>query len=283
MMFATHPIHHQEQRQQPLSSPTRPPTMLPSFTPTRPSPLSPRRSPSTPLADPQPPQFNFSSPLTTPLRTPFTSASVSPEHHQQQPQQPQQPTFTFSSRSKSSPTYAQRYASTIANPMAKHTSPSTRRSLFLNRVKREREDGRFENRGEQLVLMEHVAEEKQWGEAMRRRAERLLLGGIGEEEEMDEGGDYEDVDVHALDEYLQQEQAAEMDLLNMNSAAQNNNLYQQTQPQQQQQQQQQQIGYTDPSTSFNDEEYDDLFMDLAGPEGSSQGHQFAHSQDMDMS
>ncbi|PWY92453.1 hypothetical protein BO70DRAFT_425151 [Aspergillus heteromorphus CBS 117.55] len=243
--------------------------MLPTFSPARPSPLSPRRQ-QQPPADPQTPQFNFSSPLTstTPLRTPYTStypsvsAFGSPEHHPRQ-QQEHQRGFTFSSRSKSSgsPSYAQRYASTIANPMAKHTSPSARRSLFLNRVKREREDGRFENRGEQLVLMEHVAEEKRWGE--------------------------KNIDPHALNEYMQyiQEEEDALDLrMNMAMSAE------------QAQAQGHMMGaghpshghgYYDPAAaaaaaaSFSDEEYDDLFMDLAGEPSQSQSH--SHSQDMDMS
>lgn len=89
----------------------------------------------------------------------------------------------FSSRSRSSPTYAQRYA-TLSNPLnnasrtyATSTSPSartTRRTIFLNRVKAGRDTERFENRGEQLMMMEHVAEQKQWGELMRRRADGLM-------------------------------------------------------------------------------------------------------------
>ena len=104
-------------------------------------------------------------------------------------------------------------------------SPSARRNLFLNRVKRDRDDGRFGDRGEQLVLMEHVAEEKRWGEVMRRRAEEMI-GVVEEEEECymngfgmlysplyDSGNVVrvltnsclDDVDAHALDEYLQEQ------------------------------------------------------------------------------
>jgi hypothetical protein len=89
----------------------------------------------------------------------------------------------FSSRSRSSPTYAQRYAA-LSNPLsnasrtyATSTSPSarnTRRAVFLNRIKAGRDAERFENRGEQLMMMEHVAEQKQWGELMRRRADGLM-------------------------------------------------------------------------------------------------------------
>lgn len=91
----------------------------------------------------------------------------------------------------------------------------------------------------------------------------------------------DDVDAHALDEYLQ-EQAAEMERLEHLN-------------QQQQQQQYHQGGFDSGgrgnggmNTSFSDEEeYDDLFMDLAGHGGhndiSGSSGEFAHSQDMDMS
>lgn len=74
------------------------------------------------------------------------------------------------------------------------TSPEARahrRTLFLNRIKQDRDAGRFEARGEQLVLMEDVAEERRRRESMARRAERIMAGfGIDEEEqgrEWDEG------------------------------------------------------------------------------------------------
>lgn len=72
------------------------------------------------------------------------------------------------------------------------TSPEARahrRTLFLNRIKQDRDAGRFEARGEQLVLMEDVAEERRRRESMARRAERIMAGfGIDEEEQgWDEG------------------------------------------------------------------------------------------------
>lgn len=62
--------------------------------------------------------------------------------------------------------------------------------LFLNRIKQDRDAGRFEARGEQFVLMEDMAEEKRRREAMERRAERIMTGfGIEEERgfNLDEG------------------------------------------------------------------------------------------------
>ncbi|EAW09672.1 uncharacterized protein ACLA_038870 [Aspergillus clavatus NRRL 1] len=194
---------------------------------------------------------------------------------------------TLSSRSRSSPSYAQRYA-TISNPLSNatrsystSTSPSARtarRNMFLNRIKQDRDAGRFENRGEQMMMMECVAEQKQWEELMRRRADGLVWGyaldeevGDGEMERLDE------VDVHALDEYVSEEQAMETALLE-------NMPMQMYQSQEQGREQGQagrapagnMAGFHDTGASFSDEEeYDDIFMDLAdqGPQG----------QDMDMS
>ncbi|PWY84580.1 hypothetical protein BO94DRAFT_575967 [Aspergillus sclerotioniger CBS 115572] len=268
MMFAALPMQQQQQ-----SQPQQPHQFQQSqyqqqqHTPTRPSPLSPHRTPTTTAAT----QFNlnFSSPFTTtPIKSPskFDPISPSPTPQHQQPS-----------------SYAQRYASTISNPMTKHmmtsASPSARRNLFLNRVKRARDEGRFENRGEQLVLMEHVAEEKRWGEVMRRRAERL--GGFGEEEDevVGEEGIPDDMDAHALDEYLQ-EQAAEMERLEYL-----NDMYDGPHRQQSDGGGGGGGAGAGAGASFSDEEYDDLFMDLAEhqPHTRGSGQEFAHSQDMDMS
>lgn len=131
-----------------------------------------------------------------------------PQQHQPQPQSQEE-----QSSSRPVSHYAARYANTIANPLASRrnggntmassrgarsasgaTSPEARahrRTLFLNRIKQDRDAGRFEARGEQLVLMEDVAEERRRRESMARRAERIMAGfGIDEEEqgrEWDEG------------------------------------------------------------------------------------------------
>jgi hypothetical protein len=65
----------------------------------------------------------------------------------------------------------------------------------------------------------------------------------------------EDAEIQALNEYLEQEHALEMDLLERIQPAQND------------------MQGTAPS-SFSDDEYDDIFMDLAEP---------SPPQDMDMS
>ncbi|KAF4292435.1 hypothetical protein CNMCM8686_007433 [Aspergillus fumigatus] len=174
----------------------------------------------------------------------------------------------FSPRSSSSPTYAQRYAA-LANPLnnvsrtyATSASPSARdarRAVFLKRIRADRDAKRFENRGEQLMMMEHVAEQKQWGELMRRRADGLMEAYQLNEDAGEEMDGIDDADVRALDEYVSEEQAMESALLEMAHVPFEN------------------TGRThEANSSFSDEEeYDDIFMSLA-----DQGPQ---SQDMDMS
>ena len=86
----------------------------------------------------------------------------------------------------------------------------------------------------------------------------------------------DDMDAHALDEYLQ-EQAADMERLEYL-----NDMYQGQYPQQSDTSS---GGGAGAGASFSDEEYDDLFMDLAEhqPHMSASGQGFGHSQDMDMS
>ncbi|KAL5002383.1 hypothetical protein BDV10DRAFT_119817 [Aspergillus recurvatus] len=260
------------------------------WTPARPSPLSPRRQSTTaapftvtttPTSQPQfqhpvfsftpspsPPKNKFGT--TPPLRTPNSDADANAN-------------ATISPTPSSN--YATRYKNTISNPLFAHstkctyissTSPrarSVRRNAFLNRVKQDRDNGRVEARAEQLAYMEDIAEQKEWAESMKRRADEIQARyGLGIEE--GEGEDeYEHLDavdeaeIQALDEYLEQERAMEMALLKAMDADSA-------------------VGVTghlpdgtghsanDAASSFSDEEYDNIFMDLVD-----------HSppEDMDMS
>lgn len=96
-------------------------------------------------------------------------------------------------------TYGQRYISRISNPLSNifrsGSSPSSsfsvrntkRRDAFLNRVKRNRDDERFEARGEQLMMMEYLSEEKKWKAAMQKDADKLFqqYSKYGAEEEQE--------------------------------------------------------------------------------------------------
>lgn len=48
------------------------------------------------------------------------------------------------------------------------------RELFLNRVKRDRDTDRYNQRGEQLLMLEHVSEQRRWAERMRASAENVF-------------------------------------------------------------------------------------------------------------
>ncbi|KAL4918537.1 hypothetical protein BDW62DRAFT_62613 [Aspergillus aurantiobrunneus] len=246
------------------------------WTPARPSPLSPRRQSSSATAfttttTPSPNQPQFQSP------TSIFSFSPSPS-----PSQIKAETTTTSSRSNTNthtnpnaisptPTYASRYKTAISNPLLSHSSKrnftssasprarSVRRNAFLNRVKQDRESGRFEARADQLAYMEDIAEQKEWAEEMRLRAEEIQSRfglGIDEEEEGEEyeGAHEDEADAQALDCFIEQERR-EMELLDRMESA--GHLPYENEPRQ-----------SDGTSSFSDEEYDDIFMDLMdrGPE-----------------
>jgi hypothetical protein len=114
---------------------------------------------------------------------PFTFTSTS-HHHQQQQQNiftPTSPSPTPSTR----PRYAERYATQIANPMRSTTSlaRSKTRKMFLNRVKNERDTGRFEARGEQMMMAEYLADKRRWEESMARDVDGVLRGVEGDIED----------------------------------------------------------------------------------------------------
>ncbi|KAJ5499775.1 hypothetical protein N7453_008826 [Penicillium expansum] len=152
--------------------------------------------------------------------------------HAQTPASPSSPT-------RQKPKYEARYASTIANPLqgAAGLARSKTRKMFLNRVRHERDDGRFEARGEQMMRMEHLADRRRW----------------------------EENDVDALDEFISQEEAMEMALMETQTGlpARVGDLRS-----------------NGPGVLFSDDEYDDIFMGLSEPRGDQCQSQ---SQDMDMS
>ncbi|KAL4786177.1 hypothetical protein BJX76DRAFT_134767 [Aspergillus varians] len=245
------------------------------WTPTRPSPLSPRRqsSSTTTFATTPTHQPQFQSPTSIFAFTPSPSPSQNKTEPTTASSRSRSPNFNTNANANvnaTSPTptqtYATRYTTTISNPLLAHsikrayassTSPrarSVRRNAFLNRVKQDRESGRFEARAERLAYLEDIAEHKELVEAMRRRADEIQsMFGPGIEDE-DGEGEYldtaDEAEIQALDEYLEQEHAMEMELLaQMESAG-----YQTPtaiEPRQ-----------GDPVSSFSDEEYDDIFMDM---------------------
>lgn len=170
------------------------------WTPARPSPLSPRRASSSSFKTTTPGnQPQFQAPASIFAFTP----SPSPSHDKSEPvnifSRSRSPNANADTNATTSPTpvptYATRYAATISNPLNAHstkrtftssTSPrarSVRRNAFLNRVKQERESGRFEARAERLAYLEDIAEHKEWAEDMRMRADEIQSKfGLGIEE-----------------------------------------------------------------------------------------------------
>ncbi|KAL2014277.1 hypothetical protein VTN00DRAFT_1802 [Thermoascus crustaceus] len=259
------------------------------YAPARSSPLAPcnvnissssssRRSMSSHSFSPSSSKFG-----TFPLQFQF-----SPDQERRNGDQQQQPKSQLQSQqtqhttaTKPSP-YAQRYASKISNPL-RNISPVSRekrRDIFLNRVKRDREAGKFEARGEQLMMMEYVAEQKQWNEAMRRDADGILRGYNLEEvvEEERELVRQDEADIHALDEYIIPQEEQEMELALVENMERD---------QSGQQHHNGDAGVvarsprSDRGSSYGDDDYEDIFMDLADQMDCTE--QIQHSQGMDMS
>ncbi|KAJ5760925.1 hypothetical protein N7520_008081 [Penicillium odoratum] len=171
---------------------------------------------------------------------------------------PSFPTFNFSPNATMSPTspspsaratkFADRYAAQVANPMKSSASlaRSKTRKMFMNRVRNDREEGRFEARGEQMMHADYLADKRRWEESMAR--DIVPMQGEGELEEED-NNDMLPEDDRAFDEFISQEEAMEMAMKETEN----------------------QHG------SFSDDEYDDIFMTLPEPAPSYE------SQDMDMS
>ncbi|KAJ5918497.1 hypothetical protein N7466_010489 [Penicillium verhagenii] len=242
-------------------SPTTPFRQTSHYTPTRPSPLGPRTS------NIATPPWTMGSPLTRRTRTPKTSRStrelLRPDLHHSSPSTnifgastpcnffPAQSNLmspTSPSPSTRSTKFADRYAAQVANPMkgSAALARSKTRKMFMNRVRNERDEGRFEARGEQMMHADYLADKRKWEAAMARD----LDGSIQAEAEEDDM--LPDEDTRAFDEYVSQQEAMEM-ALNQTGDQQN--------------------------CSFSDDEYDDIFMSL--PE-----HALSHDnecQDMDMS
>lgn len=55
--------------------------------------------------------------------------------------------------------------------------------MFLNRVKNERDAGRFEARGEQMMMAEYLADKRRWEESMARDVDGMLSGVEGDIED----------------------------------------------------------------------------------------------------
>ncbi|CRL17774.1 unnamed protein product [Penicillium camemberti] len=262
--------HYSPTRPSPLSKHTTTPPLW-NMSPTRSIQSASQSTAPNPFSNP-PPIFNIQTePIArhtqnhhSPIPMQFNasaSASTTPTSSSNpffiQPQTPASP----SSPTRQKPKYEARYASTIANPLQGATglARSKTRKMFLNRVRHERDDGRFEARGEQMMRMEHLADRRRWEESMARDGEGVVGGFEGDEDDMLPD------DADLLDEFISQEEAMEMALMETHSGvpARVGDLRS-----------------NGPGVLFSDDEYDDIFMGLPEPLGNQCESQ---SQDMDMS
>ncbi|KAJ6115550.1 hypothetical protein N7523_005967 [Penicillium sp. IBT 18751x] len=255
------------------SSPSTPFRQTSQFSPVRPSPLGPRSSniatPPWTMGSPtrrgHSQKSNFD--RHTQSSPAFPTFSINNENQSQQnspdlfgastsffPQQSNVMSPTSPSPSARSK-YSERYASQIANPMKTSNSlvRSKTRKMFINRVKNERDSGRFKARGEQMMMMEHLADKRRWEESMARDAGSVMPFEADEDNMLPD-----EADTSALNEFISEEEAMQMAM--RETMAQNGQQHQ-YQPQ--------------PNTSFSDDEYDDIFMTISDPAQSN--------QDMDMS
>ncbi|KAJ5648414.1 hypothetical protein N7490_004786 [Penicillium lividum] len=279
-----HPNHGNETHSPPTmfatQSPSTPFRQTSHYTPTRPSPLGLRNSniatPPWTMGSPtraghqkpsahhqnQNQNQNLFSPVAFPTFSPQNDTQSQAQSQVRAPVSapPSFPTFNFSPSTTMSPTspspsaratkFADRYAAQVANPMKSSASlaRSKTRKMFMNRVRNEREEGRFEARGEQMMHADYLADKRRWEESMAR--DIVTMQGEGElEEEDNNNDDMLPEDVRAFDEFISQEEAIEMAMKETEN----------------------QHG------SFSDDEYDDIFMTLPEPALSYE------SQDMDMS
>lgn len=136
----------------------------------------------------------------------------------------------------------------------------------MNRVRNERDEGRFEARGEQMMHADYLADKRKWEESMARDMDVPVQGEMEEDDilpgmflflffipgYMEPLANFPiaDDESRAFDEFVSQEEAMEM------AMQQNGNQL---------------------NGSFSDDEYDDIFMMLPEPALSYE------SQDMDMS
>ncbi|KAJ5953233.1 hypothetical protein N7454_000129 [Penicillium verhagenii] len=257
-------------------SPSTPFRQTSHYTPTRPSPLGPRTSniatppwtmgsPSRAAPAHQKPagaQENCFAPISFPTFAPHSDTQRQTEHHSSPstnifgastplnffPAQSNPMSPTSPSPSTRSTKFADRYTAQVANPMKSSAAlaRSKTRKMFMNRVRNERDEGRFEARGEQMMHADYLADKRKWEASMARDLD-VSIQAEAEEDDM-----LPDEDTRAFDEYVSQQEAMEMAL--------------------------NQTG-DQPNCSFSDDEYDDIFMSL--PEHAlSQDNE---CQDMDMS
>ncbi|OJD10539.1 hypothetical protein AJ78_08475 [Emergomyces pasteurianus Ep9510] len=175
--------------------------------------------------------------------------------------------------------YADRYARLIRNPAAQIARQSgsreKRRAMFLDKVKRDRDEGRFEARSEQIQRINYLAQQRRYEEEIARSAPDfgpMMMeeeegegegedGGGGEAEMVFDGGDQGMMgsrwkandrgdgveDERILEEFVSQEEEYQAFLEELERSRETEQLPQQCPP----------------SSQFDDEEdYENIFANL---------------------
>ncbi|EEH39874.2 hypothetical protein PAAG_02063 [Paracoccidioides lutzii Pb01] len=171
-----------------------------------------------------------------------------------------------SSPSLSRQSYAERYASQIRWPPAQivrqHASREKQRDMFLNKVKRSRDEGRFEARSDQMQMINYLVQQRRYQEEIERSAPDF--GEMMEEVEGGEGlmgfedgqgvdprwgsrGDEVEAEERILEEFISQEEQYQAFLEELESSRET----------------EQQLQPCPPSSHYDDEDYyETIFADL---------------------
>ncbi|KAK2757229.1 hypothetical protein FQN54_004743 [Arachnomyces sp. PD_36] len=249
------------------SLPPQPPPQNMFYLPHQPSPLSPRSKniQSSPI---------FSMPTSQ-------SKPLFPTHRNRDSTRRNNPTTSFSQR------YAERISNPAANvgrrraaalpnsssptstgtsrarqtmPSSSSTSPNDkRRDVFLNRVKRDRDEGRFESRSEQILRMDYLAQRRRYEEAMKKSAPNLEAVVEGAEEVVEED------EIGEIDEDLSEEYDSLRNEFETEEGGWDSHMS------------------GGDNASFEEEDYDSIFMDMLGSQGSTDSPHFNQTMDMDTS
>ncbi|OJD23666.1 hypothetical protein ACJ73_04982 [Blastomyces percursus] len=239
--------------------------------PNNPSPLAPRHAN---LAPSRPP-------TTTMSMSPSKSQSQRIEHNHTTRQEKSITVATPPKRSYYADRYADRYANNPPKAQLarqKASRDQQRRDIFLNKVKRDRDEGRFDARSEQIQRINYLAQELRYREAIARSApdvgslmEEAEGGrGVGEGDGMvfDEGAEGMSgvEDERILEVFISQEEEYQAFLEELEHSRDI-----------ERQKSQQGDGSSPPSSQYDDEEdYENIFAELLDDDDHHNQHHQQH-------
>jgi hypothetical protein len=181
--------------------------------------------------------------------------SFSPTNNTTNHPPPKQSTFEarFRKSGGSNNPFTKIFGSSASSSSSDSNGNATKhRQLFLNKVKQNRDNARFNSRGETLMMMEYHSEQQSWDERMRRRADNIyqqdyLLEDEEEEEEQEipDNGNGNYHDESALAQFLMQEEEQDRYVLSPTKSVRSDRS----------------------SFCGDDGDYDDIFMELVDDDG----------------